>query len=103
MVIVLISTTLRADADRAAYDALGAQMSQLVETIPGFLGAKDYVAEDGDAISMVTFESHDALRAWREHPDHVVAQRRGKDEIYASYRVEVCEVVRAYDFTAPRA
>jgi heme-degrading monooxygenase HmoA len=49
---------------------------------------------------MVRFESLEALRGWREHPDHLVAQRRGKSEFYASYRIEVCEVVRAYDEAA---
>ena len=46
------------------------------------------------------FESLEALRAWKEHPDHLIAQMRGKSEFYASYRVEVCDVVRAYEFPA---
>jgi len=101
MVIVLIRTTVRADVDRAAYEALNTQMYELVQTLPGFVSAKDFTSSDGDAVSMVTFESLEALRAWREHPDHVIAQHRGKTEMYASYRVEVCEVVRAYDFALP--
>ena len=50
---------------------------------------------------MFRFESLEALRAWREHPEHLVAQARGRSEFFASYQVEVCEVVRAYDFTYP--
>ncbi len=101
MIIVLIRTTVRADVDRSAYEALNVQMYDLVQTLPGFVSAKDFTSSDGDTVSMVTFESLETLRAWREHPDHVIAQHRGKTEMYASYRVEVCEVVRAYDFTAP--
>ncbi len=98
MVIVLIRTQPRADADLAAYEQLNARMTELVQTIPGFTGATGYTSDDGDEVAMIRFESLDALRAWREHPEHVVAQQRGKAEFYASYRIEVCEVVRAYDF-----
>jgi heme-degrading monooxygenase HmoA len=98
MVIVLIRTKLRPDADHAAYEALNGEMYALVQNTPGFLGATGYASADGDEVGMIRFESLEALRAWREHPDHVVTQRRGKSEFYQSYRIEVCEVVRAYDF-----
>lgn len=100
MVIVLIRTKLRPDCDQAAYEALNAQMYELVQRMPGFLGVTGYASAEGDEVGMVRFESLDALRAWREHPEHLVTQARGKSEFYASYRIEVCEVVRAYDFSA---
>jgi heme-degrading monooxygenase HmoA len=98
MVIVLIRTQLRPDCDRTAYEALNAEMFELVQTMPGFLGVNGYASADGDEVGMVRFESLEALRAWREHPAHLATQQRGKSEFYASYRIEVCEVVRAYDF-----
>jgi heme-degrading monooxygenase HmoA len=103
MVIVLIRTQLRPDADVAAYEQLDARMSELVQTIPGFVSARSYRAEDGDQISLIRFASGDALRAWREHPEHREVQRRGRDEFLAAYDVEVCEVTRGYEFgrTAP--
>jgi heme-degrading monooxygenase HmoA len=97
MVIVLIRTQVRADCDRVAYEALNASMFELVQRIPGFLGVAGY-GGDGEDVGVVRFASLDALRAWREHPDHVVAQQRGRAEFYASYTIEVCEVVRAYAF-----
>ncbi len=96
MVIVLVRTKLRADADVAAYEALGARMFEIVSAMPGFLGAQDYASPDGDKVSVIRFASQEALRAWREEPSHVLAQARGKAEFYASYEIEVCEVVRAY-------
>lgn len=103
MVIVLIRTQLRPDADLDAYEHLNGQMSAIVERMPGFVSAMGYHAETGEDISLIRFASAEALRAWRDHPDHQVVQRRGREEFYATYRVEVCEVVRAYDFgiTAP--
>ena len=98
MVIVLIHTQMQPESDRAGYDALNARMFEIVQGMPGFLGASGYASPDGDDIGMIRFESLEALRAWREHPEHLVAQQRGKSEFYAAYRVEVCEVVRAYEF-----
>lgn len=98
MVVVLIRTQLRPDADVAAYDRIDARMFELVQTIPGFVSVRSYRADDGDQISLTRFESADALRVWREHPEHREAQRRGRDEFLAAYDVEVCEVTRSYDF-----
>jgi len=103
VVIVLIRTQLRSDIDAPAYQALDARMSELAQSIPGFVSARSYASDDGDRLSMVRFASADALRTWREHPEHRETQARGREEFLAAYDVEVCEVTRAYDFgrTAP--
>jgi heme-degrading monooxygenase HmoA len=98
MIIVLIRTQLRSDVDEPAYHRLDARMFELVQSIPGFLSARSYRSDDGDAISLIRFASADALRAWRDHPEHRETQRRGREEFFAAYDVEVCEVTRAYDF-----
>jgi len=98
MVIVLIRTVLRRDVDAPAYEQLNARMEALVKDIPGFVSAKSYRSDDGDELSMIRFASAEALRRWREHPEHREAQRRGQEEFFAAYDVEVCEVTRAYDF-----
>ncbi len=96
MVLVIIRTTLRPDVDLAMYEALNTRMFEIVSAMPGFISAKGYKSDDGDEISLIRFASAEALRAWREHPEHVVAQRKGKTEIYSAYDVEVLETTRAY-------
>jgi len=98
MVIVLIRTALRPDADLAAYERDDARMNALVATMPGFLDAKSYAASDGDTVSMIRFTSTEALRAWRDDPEHAAVQRAGRERYFASYEVTVCEVTRAYRF-----
>jgi len=88
--MVVIRTQLRPDADRALYERVGGEM------MPGVVSAKDFAAEDGDQISLVTFESHEALLAWRNLPAHVSAQNLGREQMYASYSIQVCEVTRSY-------
>jgi heme-degrading monooxygenase HmoA len=96
MVIVLIRTALRDDADVAAYEALNARMEELVRAIPGYIDIKSFTANDGDTVSIARFTSADALAAWRNHPEHTEARRLGRERFFKSYAVQVCEVVRAY-------
>jgi heme-degrading monooxygenase HmoA len=99
MVIVVFSITLRPDLPVSEYEETGARMAELVSTIPGFLGMEYAETEKGELL-VARFESHDALQAWRNHPDHEVAQQRGRERFFAHYRIEVCEEVRSYEFHA---
>jgi heme-degrading monooxygenase HmoA len=105
MMIVLIRTRMRDDADLASYGRLSARMEELVQGLPGYLSAKGYRSEDGDEVAMIRFADAEALRAWRDHPEHREVQRLGREQFYAAYDIEVCEVTRAYSFgpTAPDA
>ena len=94
VVVVLIRTQLRADVDRAEYDAMDARMYQIASGLPGFVRAKMYTSEDGEGISIIEFASHEALLAWRNHPEHVVAQRAGRERFFERYDVRVCTVDR---------
>ncbi|HEX7838819.1 MAG TPA: antibiotic biosynthesis monooxygenase [Kofleriaceae bacterium] len=98
MIVVLIRTQLRSDIAMPTYEQLNARMFELAQRIPGFVSARAYRSDDGDEISLIRFASAEALRAWREHPEHRATQVRGREEFYAAYDIEVCEVVRAYDF-----
>ena len=100
-IVVLFSATLRPDADLDAYEALSARMWEVVVTMPGFLGSREYEAGEGREFAVVRFASHDAVRAWAEHPEHREAQGRGRAEFYESYEIEITERRRAATF--PRA
>jgi heme-degrading monooxygenase HmoA len=97
MVIVVFTIKLRPDLDVEEYQKAGARMVELVSAMPGFLGM-EYASSDGTELIVARFESHEALAAWREHPDHRATQKRGRDEFFARYRIEVCDEVRSYEF-----
>ena len=101
-VLVLIRTSLRPGCDLAAYEALDTRMNEILGQIPGYLGVKGYAAEDGESIGIVQFESHEALLQWRDHPEHLEAQRAGREHFYATYDIRICSVERAYDFSVER-
>ena len=98
MVIVIFRTRLRAGADQDALVQLTQEMRTLVQTIPGFLSVKDFVASDGESVSIAEFQTMAAAKVWREHPEHRRAQERGRTEFFSHYHVQVCEVGRDYSF-----
>ena len=98
-VIVVFRSRLRDDVDLEALDVAGARMVELASAMPGFLSYKDFSAEDGELTSIIEFADMDSLLAWRNHPEHVAMQQRGRDEFFAAYEIHVCQPLRSYSFT----
>ena len=90
----MIITIFRSRLDptqAAAYQTTAAQMRKLASEMPGFVSFKAFVADDGERLSMVVFESAETQKAWREHSEHREAQRLGWESFYPEFSVVVCE------------
>jgi heme-degrading monooxygenase HmoA len=85
------------------YVALADRMSELAVTMPGYVSSKDFVADDGERVTVVEFESEEGMRAWRTHPEHIAAQRKARQIYYSEYSIQVCEVVRSSSFRREKA
>ena len=99
MIVVVFRIAHRADLATSEYEELGARMGEIVGAMPGFLGM-DYAAIEGGELLVARFDSHEALDTWREEPEHKMAQQLGRERFFAHYKIEVCEVVRSYEFDA---
>lgn len=100
MVVTIFRSRLRPEAE-AEYVEWAARMSALAATMPGYVSHKGFVAADGERVTIVEFASEEAQRAWRTHPDHVAAQKKGRQDFYAEYRLQVCRVERESRLPAP--
>ena len=98
MVVTVFRSRPKSDVDEPELEKLGMRMYELASQMPGFISYSEYTSADGENVSIVEFESHEALRAWREHPEHRVAQEAGRQRYFASYRITVCDSVRDYSF-----
>lgn len=98
MVVIVFRARLRAGVDEAQLGAVGERMAELAATMPGFLSYKDFASPDGESLTLVEFESEPALLAWRNHPEHLAAQARGREEFFADYHIQVCSPQREYRF-----
>ena len=84
---------------REEYLALVERMNELAANMPGYISHKGFFAEDGERVTIVEFESEETLRAWRMHPEHMAAQRKGRTDYYSEYRLQTCELLHDYHFT----
>ncbi|WP_341679087.1 antibiotic biosynthesis monooxygenase [Niveibacterium sp. SC-1] len=98
MLVVVFRSRLRADADMQALEAAGLRMYQLASAMPGFVSYKDFASQDGEFVSIVEFEDEATLAAWRNHPEHMAIQERGRREFMSDYRIQVCTPLRDYAF-----
>ena len=62
-------------------------MERYVSKVPWFISHKFFSAEDGESALLVEFDSLESENACRDHPVHVIAQRRGREEFFADVRV----------------
>jgi len=83
---------------RDEYVALVGRMTEIAASMPGYIAHKGFFAEDGERCTIVEFESEEAQRAWRMHPEHREAQRKGREIYYESYSLQICEVKRQSKF-----
>jgi heme-degrading monooxygenase HmoA len=54
------------------------------------------VAEGANEIALSYWPSENNIRAWKSHPEHVLAQVHGKEGWYESYLVQVATISREY-------
>jgi heme-degrading monooxygenase HmoA len=97
--VIVFRSRLRPGVE-AAYAVRGGEIFALAEKMPGYLGIKDFVADDGERVAIAEFDTAEHLRAWREHPEHAKAQEEGRQRWYSEYSVQVCVLERESIFKA---
>ncbi len=93
-VMTIFRSRKRPEAE-AAYAETAEQMEAAARAMPGFVDFKVFVAEDGERVSLITFDSPAAQRAWRDDPRHRLAKQQGLDDFYLEYSIQVgaCDYV----------
>ncbi len=100
MIIAWFRTNLQPQANLEALGALHQKMHAIVSNMPGFISVKMFTAQDGEVLALAEFDSLESLTTWKEHPEHVLAQQRGREEFFAEYRTQVCSLIREAKFKA---
>lgn len=97
MVIVIFRSRL-SEGVESEYSTVAMRMEELAKEMPGFVSIKTFEAADGERVLIVEFESERHSEAWRRHPEHLEAQRLGRERFYSEFRIQVCSPVRQYGF-----
>lgn len=99
MIVAILRSRLKPNI-QDEYGPLSKRMNELAPTMPGYVSHKGFVAEDGERVTIVEFDTEAGLQEWRVHSEHVDAKRRGYREFYTHFDYQICSVTHAKSWTA---
>ncbi len=91
----VIFTSIRTTIDSDYYEMTDFIL-ELAKQQKGFLGVESARNEVGITVSY--WESLEAIKNWKAHSEHRIAQRRGRNEWYKCYKTRIAKVERDYGF-----
>ncbi|SPJ25232.1 antibiotic biosynthesis monooxygenase family protein [Palleronia abyssalis] len=97
MIAVIFEVT-PAEGRRGEYLDLAAEMRPLVESLDGFISVERFesLTNPGKLLSLSFFRDDDALEEWRKLAQHRLMQAKGRNGLFADYRLRVTSVIRDY-------
>ncbi len=80
------------------YLELAAMLKPMLAGFEGFLSAERFQSlnEEGKLLSMNVWDSEEAIEKWRNTMEHRMSQAEGKNKLFESYKITVCNVIREY-------
>ncbi len=93
-----VSFTSTHGDDLEGYDAELSAISELAARQQGFLGIESARTAEGFGITIVYYDSLEAIDGWRHNADHRRAKARGRKTWYDRYILRISRVESATDF-----
>jgi heme-degrading monooxygenase HmoA len=91
----VIFTSVRSEGDQG-YSEMSEKMKALAEQQPGFLGVES--ARENLGITVSYWKDMDSIRRWKEHAEHTLARRKGREVWYRQFKSRIAKVERDYEF-----
>ncbi len=97
MMVVIVEFELRAGME-SEFETARKHMQEQVKKYDGFLGEVPCRSIENEKTFVTHFcwRDRESIKAWREDPEHVKTQQLGREKIFASYKIRVCELEREY-------
>ena len=95
----VIFTNQRKAGGDDEYSQAAARMEQLALDIPGYIGIETVRDEVGFGVTISYWASEEAISRWRDHPEHLETQARGRADWYERYELRIARVERSASFT----
>lgn len=81
------------------YAEMAARMQELVQQQPGFLCLESVRSPEGTGVTISYWEDLASIRAWKDNPEHLTAQRLGKQKWYQNYTIEIARIESTSQFS----
>jgi heme-degrading monooxygenase HmoA len=91
---VIFTSTLTSNIE--GYNEMSKKMEALAKKQGGFLGIDS--AREGVGITVSYWESLEAIKTWKQNSEHLLAQQKGKEQLYSWYNTKICKIEREYEF-----
>ena len=80
------------------YLDLAAMLKPMLSGFEGFIRAERFASlnEEGKLLSMNVWTDEAAVERWRNVMEHRMSQKEGRDNLFESYKITVCSVIREY-------
>ncbi len=89
---VVFTSTL--SDDTAGYADMAERMLELAAQQSGFLGVES--AREGLGITVSYWRDLESIRQWKANSEHQSAQKLGREQWYASFKLRIAKVERDY-------
>lgn len=72
--------------------------AEKMRELAGLYGCVEFISvtEGEQEITISYWENPEQIKKWKQNPEHLDAQERGKSIWYKSYQVQVVEIYREY-------
>ena len=91
---VIFTSTVTKNTE--GYREMAQKMEDLAKTQSGFLGIDS--AREDVGITVSYWKNLDAIKTWKQHSEHLIAQQKGRKQWYSWYNTRICKVEREYEF-----
>jgi len=80
------------------YLSIAARLKPELEQMDGFISIERFqsLTDEGRLLSLSFWRDEAAIAAWRKLEAHRAAQKAGRNELFANYRLRVAGVIRDY-------
>jgi heme-degrading monooxygenase HmoA len=95
MYYAVIFTSTRTEIEEG-YAEMAMRMVELAKQQIGFIDLESARSEIGITVSY--WENLEAIKAWKENTEHLLAQEKGKTTWYKNYKVRIAKVERENEF-----
>ena len=96
--IAVIFEVFPAEGQKDRYLNHAAKMREHLDKIDGFISVERFesLTTPGKLLSLSIWRDEDALVEWRKLPVHRSAQKLGRSDYFAGYRLRIASVIRDY-------
>jgi heme-degrading monooxygenase HmoA len=100
--IAVIFEVFPAPGRKQEYLDIAAELRPELEKQDGFISIERYASltNEGKVLSLSFWRDEEAVQQWRRYEGHRLAQARGRNGVFADYRLRVAGVLRDYGMSA---